>query len=419
MERLKSMTASSWYQIILGSSLGLFCIAPKAISLCLIFLLIFTIIQAVKGRMIFRFQPLFIAFILFYIAYLIGALFTNHLGDALSYFEKKLSLLIFPILFSFQFKEKIGIKSVAFGLIAGVLVSSIMCLFHSFNYYQLHGDFNNSFGSTIFSYIHHPTYFSAFLIISCIIAIEGYKQKWRFFTCWNVSIFFLFCLIMQFFCFSFAGLIFAFIYLVYLIYNFIFIRFSRTLFLLSILVLPALPWVAYQSNIHVQIIVDEIISDVNRTVSNPESVLNTSSEAYTGNNVRLIMWTVSVQEFLAHPLGAGTANVDDVLGARLRSHKLDSIAIQNYNPHNQYLQIAVEIGVFGLVIFLVLLFSTLRFALKMRNSVLFWIVLSLAFNCLFESMLQRQSGMVFFCFLICFFINQSNFRTKQTTSELT
>jgi O-antigen ligase len=79
---------------------------------------------------------------------------------------------------------------------------------------------------------------------------------------------------------------------------------------------------------------------------------------------------------------------------------LNSIADENYNPHNQYLQVAVEIGILGLMLFLVLLGMIFSYAIKWKNSLLFLICGNLAFNCIFESMLQRQSGIVFYTFLI-------------------
>jgi O-antigen ligase len=74
---------------------------------------------------------------------------------------------------------------------------------------------------------------------------------------------------------------------------------------------------------------------------------------------------------------------------------------KNYNPHNQFLQIAAEIGLFGLLFFLSILFFVVRFAMQRKDELLVFLVFSLIVNCLFESMLQRQSGIVFYIMMIC------------------
>ncbi len=74
---------------------------------------------------------------------------------------------------------------------------------------------------------------------------------------------------------------------------------------------------------------------------------------------------------------------------------------KNYNPHNQFLQIAAEIGLVGLAFFVCILFFIVRFALQRKDELLVFLVFSLILNSLFESMLQRQSGIVFYVMLIC------------------
>jgi O-antigen ligase len=350
----------------------------------------------------FKLSKVAIAFLLFFFAYVIGTFFTNHLSDALHSLERKLVFVAFPILFSFRFNQKLNLKPIAIGLISGVVLCSFLGLIHSFNNYQLYGDFNNSFGATTFSYIHHPTYFSAFLLVSFLFALEGCKLKWRYFNKLSITIFLLFTLLMQFFCFSFAGMLYLFLVLIFLGYTFIYQHLSRVIFYISLAIFPLVPLVVYKSNIHIQIIVDDALIDIKTFVSNPKSVLSKNHETYTGNQVRLILWSVSKEEFQTHPLGVGTSNLDDSIGARLRLYGLNSIADQNYNPHNQYLQVAVEIGILGLIVFLGLLGLIFSYALKWKNTLLFLICGNLAFNCIFESMLQRQSGIVFYTFVLLF-----------------
>ena len=116
------------------------------------------------------------------------------------------------------------------------------------------------------------------------------------------------------------------------------------------------------------------------------------------------MWTASTLEILEHPFGVGTGNVDDFLKKRLLQLGQKNMLEEEYNPHNQFLQSTLEIGIIGLLVLVLLLFFVLKFAFIDSNWLLGILCLNLIFNALFESMLQRQSGIVFFTFWICFFV---------------
>jgi O-antigen ligase len=206
------------------------------------------------------------------------------------------------------------------------------------------------------------------------------------------------------FCFSLASLLFFMIVSGVLILEWFHKRVSKRLFWLSVCLIPLIPIGAYYSNIHIQIELDSIMNDMRSYASNPEGVFETIRSNPSGNQTRLLMWTVSAQEFIANPMGCGTANVDDVLTARLDSHGLQDFSAFKYNPHNQFLQVAVEIGILGLIVFLSVFVLLFRMAWIRKDGMLFWITFSLFFNCLFESMLQRQSGIVFYMILIGVFV---------------
>ena len=62
--------------------------------------------------------------------------------------------------------------------------------------------------------------------------------------------------------------------------------------------------------------------------------------------------------------------------------------------------------IIGLLLFIILIGSLLKFAFINRNYLILILVTSLIFNSLFESMLQRHSGIVFYCFWITLIITQ-------------
>lgn len=391
------------YEYLLAAALGCFCFAPKSISLFVIVLILFTIIQVVRKKMKFVFSPALLTFVLLYSAYAVGVFFTDHLGDALDYLEKKMVLVLFPLLFSFRFERRIDLRPITLGLVFGTVVLTILSVIHGFQMYKETNDFNNSFGSSHYSYIHHPTYFAAIATMTLLLVREGFRHKWKGFNSLTLGVYFLLTCLNLLFCFSFAALIFFFFVIAAILLVYFYKRFSKPLFITLIVLVPILPLTAYYGNIHLQIEIDNAANDLGTYVKDPATIFEKIRSNPSGNQTRLLMWTVSTQEFLEHPMGSGTANFDDKLGKRLRDHSLDDYAELKYNPHNQFLQVAVEIGVIGLLIFLSIFVCYFYMAKKYRFGLLFWLTLNLAFNCLFESMFQRQSGIVFYVLLFCIF----------------
>ena len=413
----KQVQIEQIYDYLLAVALACFCFAPKSISIFAILLVLFTLVQVVRKKMKFVFSPVFLTFILLYLAYAVGVFFTNHMEDALGYLEKKLVLVLFPLLFSFRFQRSIDLRPITIGLVTGTLIVTVLSAIHGIKVYELTHDFNNSFGSTSYSYIHHPTYFAAMATITLLFVREGVRNSWFGFNYWTLGGYFLVTCANLLFCFSFASLLFFFILIVAILIVYFYKKFSRLWFFLGLFLLPFIPVSAYYGNIHVQIEVDETFKDFKGYLHNPNLVFEKVRNNPSGNQTRLLMWTVSTQEFLENPMGSGTANFDDKLGKRLIDHGLDDYAELKYNPHNQFLQVAVEIGVIGLLIFLSIFVCYLYIAKKYHFDLLFWLTLNLAFNCLFESMFQRQSGIVFYVLLFC--ILTVYLESRKTISLLT
>jgi O-antigen ligase len=164
-------------------------------------------------------------------------------------------------------------------------------------------------------------------------------------------------------------------------------------------------------------------STVKKYMQDPKGFLSGKTGYKTGNEVRLVMWTVTSEEIAKHPLGVGTGNVDAHLSQRLKQYGQLDLAKQDehnaiqYNPHNQFLQTGLEIGLFGLIVLLLFIVQTWRLARNYKNYLLMAVVASLVVNSLFESMLQRQSGIVFYAFWMCLLTLISVTNTKIQAQE--
>lgn len=419
---MKNPRFQAWFEGWLALIACVFSFQPRLVAPGIAGLLILAVIGYIRKELTFQWSKPLIFMALLYLVYLAGIAFTNHPDIAWKYAEYKLSLAIFPVLLSARTKAPLRLQVIVSGLIAGLLIASFIGLFHSYGIYKQTHDFNNAFGSSSFSFIHHPSYFSVFLTIGLAACWYGYAQRWKAYRLLPVLAISGYFLVLQLFCFSFAGMLFLMLLGFIVLLVWIWRRFGRIVFTVVVILLPLIPFVVYKSYIHIYNTVNEMIAAVSDYAGDSSGFVKRKKDATAGNDVRLIMWTVSTQEFASHLMGVGTGNVDDHLSWRLAKYGQYEMARQDekhsvrYNPHNQYLQTGLETGVAGLLIFLLILVSSIAFAWKHRNPLLLILAANLAFNAIFESMLQRESGIVFYSFWICVLVMYSVSRKPASRS---
>ncbi|MBL4861627.1 MAG: O-antigen ligase family protein [Crocinitomicaceae bacterium] len=400
MANLKAITYGKFLEIFLGIFMLVFVVFPKWTTLVIIGIGVVVIIGYVKKHLKFKMHPFLLLFILLYVLYLIGLLFTENIDVGLKYLEYKLSLLIFPILLGFRPKWNMSLGPAIGGLILGTYILTVYGLILGFKCYFSSGSFLCLFSSSI-SPTHHPTYLSVIVLIATVGAWVGWKKElFRYRLLWIIP-FTVLSLVFQILLGSLAGVLFLGAVLlfvgVYLVYK----NVGKWIAFVALLVFSFGGFLAlkHAPQLKSDWLVLNFYSE--RYFKDPMEFVRSRSYPMSGMEARVIMWTISGQILSEHPMGVGTGNVDDYLGERLRKMGHDELADEKLNPHNQYLQTAVEIGIVGLLTFVLIIILGIFLSIKHRKWLLLALILSLAFNCLFESMLQRQSGIVFYTFWIC------------------
>lgn len=390
-----------------------FCFAPKLISILIILLAILVIVGYVKKEFSFKFYLPHLFLSLLYVAYMIGIFFTNNATLASGYAENKLSFIVFPILFSFLPRFKLRLNETVIGLVAGTIIASFIGLKNGFGLMSTGLDFMSSFTSSNFSSIHHPSYFAMFLLIAAMGSIWAYQKKQQFFSLKWVIPYVIFAFLMVLLCLSLAGILFLLILITLYVFKDFYKRFGRNKLIILIFLSPLILFTFLS-------ITPRIKDDFNSSKNALLNYLNSPTEFFqekpqylTGSEVRLAMWTVSATKIKENPLGVGTGNVDDYLSTGLQEVGLEQLIEFDYNPHNQYLQTALEIGLFGLLVLFLFLGSAFKIAWKSKDKLLLLVLSTLIFNSLFESMLQRQSGIVFYSFMICLLVVHNEFSKKE------
>jgi O-antigen ligase len=100
--------------------------------------------------------------------------------------------------------------------------------------------------------------------------------------------------------------------------------------------------------------------------------------------------------------GYGPGNTQEVLNECYASNSsvlLDKI----YNSHNQYLDVLLKTGIFGLLMFLSFLIINYVKAKENKNFIVTYILIFYCIIFIIENILLRQSGIILFYFFITFF----------------
>ncbi len=311
--------------------------------------------------------------------------------------QVKVSLIIFPILFATMDNStwtRRNTINVFMSFIAGCIVASLVCLGTSFSSYLSSGD-KTDFYYISLSVFHHPSYaamYMSFAISMLIWFLLDYSIKIT-----KLRLVIILALIVYFHMFtvllsSKAGIL-TLILIFFLTVSYV-IFVNRRYFLGSFLIIAitllfvvVLNFFPYSSM---------RFSSSQDILQNEKDITN---ETTNGTVERVLIWKYSLEMINDHFfIGVGTGDVINSLKTVYGDHDFKHAYENELNPHNQYLQTFISLGVVG---FLLLLFSLILpaiYSARRKGFVYFCFLIIMAFNFLVESMLERQAGVVFYAF---------------------
>lgn len=125
----------------------------------------------------------------------------------------------------------------------------------------------------------------------------------------------------------------------------------------------------------------------------------------------------SYQVFSNHPLfGAGMGKVDEERLAIYKKMKDKRAVEMNFNSHNQYMEYLCTFGIFGLLVFVGVLFWLLRRAFIYREYFLVILLGLCMFACITESFLERELGIKLFSLITALIIYRTCIQQTQRRS---
>jgi O-antigen ligase len=362
--------------------------------------------------------------VVFYLLYILGMFYTNNTQTGLETLETKFSFLILPIVFaSYTNTTKANFNNYLMYFIFGCVLSALICLgYATYSYFKpvlviLYG-VPYDLGSGYFYYnqlslFFHPSYialYCVFSLFSILYLKDAEKIKLNSFTNKTVwvsimTLLILFILLLS----SKAGWIGLFIFTVYL---FIYLlKYKQTLNALAIIALLAGSF--YFLNIYNT---PRFSARIPKLAVIKETLQNNNTTSKDSNGSRILVWKAAIDIIKVNFVtGVGTGDAKDAMLETYKAKGMISEYEHKLNSHNQYFNTFIALGILG---FLSLLFSLLipfYYSFKERN-VLFMAFIGLAsINFLFESMLERQAGVIFFVYfytLLCLSLTATNPKSK-------
>lgn len=348
-----------------------------------------------------------------FLLYLLGLLWSEHTEVGWKLLEYKMSFFIFPLLFLFP-KKGCAYKEVINGFLAGLLLLTIRLIAEIFflgnqnSYYDI---FREAIGL-------HPTYVSAYYATGILLILWNIRNS-RDWISWAVSLVLILCSVWIIYRNgSFAGILFLGVMLTigaaYLVLRLT----NRWVLIAFILVIPVLlGWALTRAD---ALRYDmEVMAQLRQEIAEgKDAFFEKNKGEVSGNKERVLMWLLSAEIIRENPAGVGTGDIDFHLRDKCEQHGLFWLKEQNLNPHNQFLQIGIDLGYPGILYLTLLMVFLIYQGIKNKNWLLWMVALNLLFNALFESVLQRQSGIVFYTLVISLILvlidNEPHGRIKET-----
>ncbi|WP_405411527.1 O-antigen ligase family protein [Maribacter sp. Asnod1-A12] len=358
----------------------------------------------ISENKILLFLPLYFTIMVFSLVY------TDNISVGVKLLERSLSFLFFPIIFLYTKENSLMIKRLLIFLLIGLLVSFLVNLvIASYNSisiidgvlsidtsinggYSFLDSFSHGgsyFISGEFSKLLHPSYVSVYILVVLVYFIKNKFKNWLQIL---VTIFLL---------------------------AYLFLLASRSAFM--ILVVISIFLIFYTKDVRKKYImvgcflVGLLFLSSNPRISHFYSRLKglSSMEHYkyaTSEQARLLTWDASIKLIKSEPIfGYGVGDANDVLIDKFKDLDYIYNYKKQYNAHNQFLQTLLQTGIIG---FIFLLVPFVFLAIGLRKNYGFLILLILFFSLMFESMLIRFNGIVFYAIMLSLLFKKNLFNNK-------
>lgn len=334
-------------------------------------------------------QGYFIFFISIPLAvYILGLINTSNLDYGISFIEKNLSFLAFPVIF-FCLGKSINKEILYKVFLLGLFVTNIYLIYLFFYYFN----FGLKFYKIVTLDIYHSTYLGMYNLVAywtcfCFF-IKKTKKVYLF-----IGVFFLICAILA------SARIIYILSILSLIASFLFVIKSKIKRIIAILLTSffsltiLLTTPSFKQKFKQILELEKIGFDKNnyRSISSRFGKIQAASSVLKEN-----IW-----------FGTGTGDLIDELVEEYKSMNFVMGYKYRYNPHNQYLDSLTRNGILGGGLSLMAIFILpLYLAIRKKSILLLTFTITVGFVCLTESVLDVHKGITFYTFFMTLIISDT------------
>ena len=331
----------------------------------------------------------------YFLVYLISLLYSFNIAEGIDEVLGKLPFLFIPLIFILS--DTSYLKPKHLRLIIYTFIASISVRFFTrltITIFKCVSDKSLSFFSIVFDEFHH-TYLAMYILFALLFLYWDFLKHGDKYPQWGTK--------------TLIAIVFT------LIADLILIQ-SRTgilgLILIGLFVIIHLVLSKHRYRLALALIFSAIAGAFIISSCLPDKthrLSETLSELTTNNHKdeRFYITKTTLLTIKEHPFyGVGAGDRIDVLYPHYQDAPLsNSLRDHDFNPHNMYLDTRLAVGIVGLIILLAILLCPLLIPQKTSNKeqfILFTILLlPVAFSGLFESILERQMGILFLCYFYC------------------
>ena len=348
-------------------------------------------------------------FTLFFVLYFLSALFSHDITQGFEFLEIRLMYILIPfplmLISTFEFNRN---RILSYFVIAITILSTILLIINGIKILS-----NGNFAGVFFHdftalYKQHAVYYSMLLLFAIIILLENWNKEKMLF---ELTAFVILSIAMIFAASKIMLVLLAF-FLVY----YVFIEQHNKLLKFSFLavLLLGVAAITFSRNLQTRFVGGLRLGETDFTLENRKFTYD-EKQNISDLELRFLLAKVALKHMAEDQkviMGYGLGDQQDWFDYHLMRYDLAPHWYMGHNVHNQYLDIWLNLGIFGLVFFLYLLYYFFKEAIRTQNRLwlIFLIVFAIAF--IFEVYLSRNKGIVFFTLFNAYFYFNRHFIGK-------
>lgn len=407
-------TSINFFKIILLGGLFMFLpLYPKITSVLIGLLVVVSFFYSNKLPLN-QYPKVYFLFPVLFFLYVISLIFTDNMTFWLKDIETKLSFIVIPIIFYNLGRDIIKRKELYFLLfIIGTLISATLSYLKGIECWELQKQ-RLCFESSHLAYNFHPTYLSLYYIVAIVISwYQAFKSKQK--LAWGV-IAILVTFVLGYFIYHFYSVgpwVALFLSIIVFLFYFFYQQKQILKFIISIVILFLILMFSIKKFELFESDFTVLKNELTEFATSPQKYYKKNKGNTSSTKARLIIWNITLKLINQNKFGVGGGDIKDVLIKEYNDLGLTEYAKHKLNPHNQYLQTALALGVFvGLFLFLSMIYLMI-YSFKHNNTILLIIATLLFTSMFFESILENQAGVVFFMLMIYFNLALSPLKTAK------